>query len=1233
VFAAVKVRRRPGEGTLAGMERVVAEHSAGTAIRPRPVFGSGGAGVGCLLAIFVAINLAAAVGRAAEPSDSAENDGGSVGKNRSASREVREVGPEVYYLENDAGRLVPVPGFLYSDFVELLRLRDGLPAAPEPPAAVLERLKLRITGEAAGTEVGEAADRAESAAESLPPPRTAQPPTLDTRSIRVELTVVQSKPGWVSLPLGLGRVLLDGPAEHETLGGDAAGAAGTFLIDRPVGSRGYRGWFEGPAGTRHRVVLVGRVRLEPAGESREIGLDLPPANTSSLVWTTPLAAPVVVVQPASLPPKIEPGEDGGSRVTVVGLSGEVRVRLGTAEPVGQPAAVVPQAETDIAVAIDGRKARAEASIRLEGLPANRDRITIRLPRRSTLERVAPPSTVVRGSQAGGDVEIAVERDELGRGRVDLVCEMPVEPSGGPVEPLAFEILEIPRWRQWGTVSLVVLGDWQVEWETIGPLRRIDPPRRLRREGCVAAFAFDAQPARLPLQVRPLASRVVVEPEYRYRVAAVRIDLVARLRVAVRGAPTSQLQLQLDGWEVGEVGPPGLVDSAGVRSTAGGVEIPFLQGLTGDAVIELRATRRLDRDADQVAWDFPRPAADLVAPATVLITAESNIELTPETGSVRGLTRQIAAVPYRDPVTTAPVTDRPLGDATETEKPPPSGRDEPTPVVSDSGQLPQLAYRLDSPEGRFVASRRYLPRRVDASVATRLALAEDTINVEETLRFQVAHLPLEVVELSLPSAVIESESVEIRQDGQLLVALTPARDEPPIAPLPPDEFPEDGGLESEQPAGDAKELPPRSVVPVLLPVPLLGSGELRISYTLPFEPPPAETTLAATVPLVMPLGVRLGKQSVAIETDRGLSVEVRGDSWRRDTLGQSSGLPRSWTTQRPQPAVQLAVATERQTLGETIVEAALLRTRLAAAVREDEFRYRVVSSADRLLLQFDEDVDPASIDCLLDGRIVADAVQPRGRIVIPLPAAGGLRDYQVELIRRGDPPPAAGPLTLAAPRFSEGVVERRFYWDVQLRPDEHLLASPRQWTPQQRWAWGRFGFSPEPIISSAMLSEWIGSPRPLAAAAEEPPVSASLPAADPHVVFSGVGSPGSGTIWLLPTWLLVLVASGPTLLLGLLLVEWPAVRRPMVVMAAMLAGGMAAAVFPDRAVLVAQAALPGAVLAVLAAGLRFSLDPDLPGRLAGEPPVSVPTSSTRLATPAIAAASRLSERRQGERSAS
>ena len=63
----------------------------------------------------------------------------------SAASAVRESAPEIYYMQNDAGRLVPVPGFRYRDFVDLLRLREGLPGPPEAPAAVLERVTLRGT--------------------------------------------------------------------------------------------------------------------------------------------------------------------------------------------------------------------------------------------------------------------------------------------------------------------------------------------------------------------------------------------------------------------------------------------------------------------------------------------------------------------------------------------------------------------------------------------------------------------------------------------------------------------------------------------------------------------------------------------------------------------------------------------------------------------------------------------------------------------------------------------------------------------------------------------------------------------------------------------------------------------------------------------------------------------------------------------------------------------------------
>ena len=67
---------------------------------------------------------------------------------------VRESAPEIYYMQDDAGRLVPVPGFRYRDFVDLLRIKEGLPGLPEPPAAVLENVVLRGAVPSAGAADG-----------------------------------------------------------------------------------------------------------------------------------------------------------------------------------------------------------------------------------------------------------------------------------------------------------------------------------------------------------------------------------------------------------------------------------------------------------------------------------------------------------------------------------------------------------------------------------------------------------------------------------------------------------------------------------------------------------------------------------------------------------------------------------------------------------------------------------------------------------------------------------------------------------------------------------------------------------------------------------------------------------------------------------------------------------------------------------------------------------------------
>jgi hypothetical protein len=79
------------------------------------------------------------------------------------------------------------------------------------------------------------------------------------------------------------------------------------------------------------------------------------------------------------------------------------------------------------------------------------------------------------------------------------------------------------------------------------------------------------------------------------------------------------------------------------------------------------------------------------------------------------------------------------------------------------------------------------------------------------------------------------------------------------------------------------------------------------------------------------------------------------------------------------------------------------------------------------------------------------------------------------------------------------------------------------------------------------------------------------------------------VWLLPTWLLVLVVSGPLLALGLTMVYRPAWRRIPAVFALALPATLAAVAFPDIAPLVVQAAIPACLLSLLAAGLRRVTD--------------------------------------------
>ena len=186
---------------------------------------------------------------------------------------VVEVAPQLFYLQNDAGRLVPVPGFRYRDFIDLMRLKDGLPGQPEPPAAVLESISILVT---------------------LPEPTAGGAATARTCPAELRFSVRQVRPGWVSVPIDLRGFLIGGAPVHEGPG------QMFFTAASDAEPSTARVWFNAASEeeVRHAVVVPGGVPVESSATSDTVTLLVPPATASRVEIRSARLDPAVTVRPA-----------------------------------------------------------------------------------------------------------------------------------------------------------------------------------------------------------------------------------------------------------------------------------------------------------------------------------------------------------------------------------------------------------------------------------------------------------------------------------------------------------------------------------------------------------------------------------------------------------------------------------------------------------------------------------------------------------------------------------------------------------------------------------------------------------------------------------------------------------------------------------------------------------------------------------------------------------------------
>jgi hypothetical protein len=257
-----------------------------------------------------------------------------------------------------------------------------------------------------------------------------------------------------------------------------------------------------------------------------------------------------------------------------------------------------------------------------------------------------------------------------------------------------------------------------------------------------------------------------------------------------------------------------------------------------------------------------------------------------------------------------------------------------------------------------------------------------------------------------------------------------------------------------------------------------------------------------------------------------------------------------------------------------------------------------------------DRDNASVQ--LNGTPLTPRFRNERVLVIPLSADVEPPRYVLSLqYRFPGPRPSWGAMKFDLPSLDDDTWVRHAYWQLFLPPAEHLLVAPREMTGEFVWGWNHFYFGRQPVLSEADLDAWVGL---------RVPANMPTPAAMNVYLFSSLGRIGPCEIVTAGRSTIVFIASGMALLVGLLLIYVKIARHPVVLLAATAILAGLTAIYPELALMAAQASAVGLALVLLAAFLR-----QLTSGSRQPPPVEVssvvkPISPTpRPGEPAVAVA--------------
>jgi hypothetical protein len=1066
--------------------------------------------------------------------------------------EIREAKTEIFHLKDAEGNLVKVANLSLEEFEQLYKLRRQLLGSKAPPEFAIE--EVLYAGQATRTHA-----------------------TLNVR-LKIRLVVEQTNVEWIRVPLGFVSTILQERATH-------TGPGDFFVTLDPTD--GYVCWLKAQSKSAHTVGLKLIVPLQSAGDETRLVVSGPLARSRFQKFRVATAKAEVVDTDLSVTTQSTAAgttdltfDFSGGELQLAWLSGDrmeqkppVQLLAVTATRVTikSPEQITAQSELTVSATggeIKSFEVRLPPGMQMLDLPQQDYRITTlpsepankALPRAGQRLLVVP---TVPGPNAKLALEAIYRPTTSGN-------EKPAKTKPVSVAEFAgFEV--VGAVKQSGSIDVVVEGNWSLQWDHSGDVRRVDDrPERVGPQQAQARFEFFSNQYSIRASVRPEKTRLRIEPRYIVGVSSDEVRLDISLAVQLRGGRQISLLLDLPGWTVDQVvsRPVELLDSELVQmDPSGKVRIPLAlvpEATGGQFDLQILAHRDADLEKE-LKFAVPKPAVEeplgaaimTLLPATVVISPHDNIVLTPQTEQIRGL--------IQDTV----------------------------PEDTDGWNLPRsqrelLFYRERGDESAplFVADSEIRSGTVVVAARGKVMLDSSTATVQQLLAYLVDYEPVSQVLLDVPKEVISDSGFQVWMQNELpdsAVETVPPAGIRQLLPWKLESTIKPTGL-----AGEDVSLSPRAVISVSLPQQQIGSFRLALRYPYDLGKLDYDESTLVQIPLVVVHqveGMTFEGHLLEVSSTTDLDVEPVGETWLGsprlvDSENQLVRLEVSTGT----PAQELPMSVllrKRSQQSLVVVRQAWLQTYLTASGQRHRAVFRLTTNEPLLQLVFPESVSlgTGNIRVAINHQpvLLEDLVISAGRkLSLAVGQQPEQKDFVLEVWYWSHRQSVGmGHLGVEMPKLENARRMERFFWHLITPANEHLVNAPAMMTAEQQWMWKNGGWGRQPNLRQQDLEHWIG------ATTQDP-----VPSKMNQYLFTSIGPVIDLQVRTLARATILLIVSGVTLLIGLLLIYVPVFRHPVSLLCVGLVLLCGALLAPESILLVSQAAALGLVLVLVARILNW-----------------------------------------------